>query len=81
MARVNFPLPNDAFWGCKGVVDGEEKDSLVKALNQLNGEVYNNASRPDASTIQEGSMIWNSDDKAPNFSDGTNWRDAVGNLT
>ena len=26
-------------------------------------------------------MIWNSDDKQPNFSDGVNWYDADGNLT
>jgi hypothetical protein len=26
-------------------------------------------------------MIWNFTDKAPNFSDGTNWYDADGNIT
>ena len=43
--------------------------------------VYTNATRPAASSVDEGGMIYNSDDNAPNFSDGTNWRDAAGNIT
>jgi hypothetical protein len=42
---------------------------------------YSNLTRPAASTEDAGFMIWNTDDNAPNFSDGTNWRDAFGNLT
>lgn len=44
-------------------------------------QVYSNATRPDASNVPAGHMIWNSDDLAPNFSDGTEWRDAFGAST
>ena len=43
--------------------------------------VYTNISRPAATEFPEGVMIWNSDDQAPNFSDGAAWRDATGGLT
>lgn len=39
---------------------------------------YSNADRPDPTL---GLVIFNTDDKAPNFGDGTNWYDAVGNIT
>lgn len=42
---------------------------------------YTNANRPAANTFPAGSMIWNSDDVAPNFSDGANWFDAAGGAT
>ncbi len=42
---------------------------------------YTDATRPAATTMPSGTMIWNTSDSAPNFSDGTNWRDASGNLT
>lgn len=37
--------------------------------------------RPAANTVPVGRMIFNFDDQAPNFSDGTYWRDANGQLT
>lgn len=43
--------------------------------------VYTDAQRPAANTVPVGFSFWNSNDNAPNFSDGTNWRDAAGNLT
>lgn len=43
--------------------------------------VYSNTTRPSAALFPAGFQIWNTDDNAPNFSDGTNWRDAVGILT
>ena len=43
--------------------------------------VFTNSSRPLATAVKSGTMIFNSTDEAPNFSDGTNWRDAAGNLT
>ena len=42
---------------------------------------YSNATRPAATTIPARTAIWNTDDSAENFSDGTNWRDNAGNLT
>jgi hypothetical protein len=42
---------------------------------------HTNANRPAATTYSSGAVIWNTDDNMPNFSDGTNWRDAAGNVT
>lgn len=42
---------------------------------------YAAADRPDASTVPVGTEIFNLADNVPNWSDGTNWRDAQGNLT
>lgn len=42
---------------------------------------HDNLSRPDASTVPSYTFIWNSDDNAYNYSDGTNWRDYGGNIT
>lgn len=44
-------------------------------------EVFSNATRPDPSAVPVGHEIWNSDDNAPNYSDGTAWRDAAGLIT
>lgn len=43
--------------------------------------VYTDATRPSATLFLPGTGIWNSDANAWQFSDGTNWRDAVGVLT
>ena len=40
---------------------------------------YTDATRPAAGVV--GRMIYNTDDSAPNFDDGTNWRDAAGAIT
>ena len=42
---------------------------------------FNDATRPLASGYPVGSSIWNTSDNAPNFSDGSIWRDAMGNAT
>jgi len=42
---------------------------------------YSNDDRPDASTVTVGLQIWNTDDNAPNWSDGEHWRDAEGRIT
>lgn len=43
--------------------------------------VFDNTTRPDPTTVLVGTMIFNTDDGAPNWSNGTNWVDASGNLT
>lgn len=43
--------------------------------------LYTNATRPAANTVPASSSIWNTDDNAMNWSDGVNWRDALGNIT
>lgn len=45
------------------------------------GASYSNVLRPAASAFSIGAAVWNTDDNAYNYSDGTNWRDAAGNIT
>ena len=50
----------------------------------VQSEVYGSFSdtdRPTASDFLPGTMIWNTTDGAPNWSDGTNWVDATGATT
>lgn len=42
---------------------------------------HTDANRPAANTVIAGGGIYNVTDNAPNFSDGTNWRDAMGTAT
>lgn len=55
--------------------------ALVSLINQNPQKTYTNATRPSPANAPFGGMIWNTDDNAPNFSDGTNWRDVNGNIT
>ena len=43
--------------------------------------VFTDATRPAANTFVAGDWIFNPSDNAPNFSNGTDWYDAMGNLT
>ena len=43
--------------------------------------LFTNASRPAADTCNVGDCIYNTDNNAPNYSDGTHWRDAIGTIT
>jgi len=54
---------------------------LLNLFDRLPPKVYTNATRPAASSVAVGTQIWNSDDKSPNWSDGTNWYDSSGNIT
>jgi len=40
--------------------------------------VFANSTRPSAAASGAGAVIWNSDANIPQWSDGTNWRDANG---
>jgi hypothetical protein len=42
---------------------------------------YTNATRPAATAVPTFSAIWNTDDNAPNWSDGAAWRDSAGVVT
>lgn len=67
--------------------DGEEimgidfEEGIVRFSGTLQMTVVDDSDRPAATAVPAGSVVWNSDDNAPNYSDGTNWRDAMGNLT
>jgi hypothetical protein len=52
--------------------------NTVTATVVLELPTYNDSTRPTASTLTAGSAIYNTDDSAPNFSDGTQWRSATG---
>jgi hypothetical protein len=52
--------------------------NTVTATGVLELPTYNDSTRPTASTLTAGSAIYNTDDSAPNFSDGTQWRSATG---
>jgi len=43
--------------------------------------VYDDDSRPDPSSVDAGTAIFNVSDNALNVSDGTNWRDGAGDVT
>jgi hypothetical protein len=41
---------------------------------------YTTANRPDAKNVTVGSCFFNTTTNIPNFSDGTNWRNAAGTI-
>ncbi len=54
---------------------------VITVVRYEQPDVFTNVTRPVATAFPVGASIWNSDDNARNYSDGTNWRDSVGNLT
>jgi hypothetical protein len=68
-----------------GPPDARGQIPVALGMTSLNATVelpvFTNASRPAANTFPVGGLIYNSDDFAPNVSDGTNWRDMVGVIT
>jgi hypothetical protein len=54
---------------------------LITALMYLKPEEYDDVTRPNANLYPVGAGIWNTDDNAYNYSDGTNWHNAMGALT
>lgn len=66
----------------QGVIDQHITAGTITGTLYQQPDVFSNATRPAASTYPQGVMIWNTDDDAPQFSDGAgNWRDAAGNIT
>lgn len=57
----------------------EPGDSAISSPGLL--PVYAQLDLPDPSTLPIGSLVWNSDDNAPNYADGGVWRDAAGQIT
>lgn len=54
---------------------------LSTILRRMPLRSYNDTTRGLASNFTVGAMIFNTDDSAPNWSDGTHWRDAMGHET
>jgi len=44
-------------------------------------QIFSNTTRPPANSVDMGTTIFNSDDGAPNWSNGANWVDSSGNPT
>lgn len=61
---------NHELWGAK---------TVVKA-NALQHRTYATAGRPSASTMGEGAEVYDSTLDKPIYSDGSNWRDAMGSV-
>jgi hypothetical protein len=80
MDGLEFPLPPDFFNASSRMYDG----TLVALLNMLNSRKYTNANRPDPSTLDEGTMVFNTDIGKPQWvrddpEQGKIWVDALGN--
>lgn len=54
---------------------------LSGILGRMPVRTYDNTTRPLVAQVSVGTMIFNTDDGAPNWSNGTNWVDASGNIT
>lgn len=67
--------------------NSRENDSFVDAYINNTGLLqrplrsYSDATRPSASIYDTGYAIWNTDDNAPNYVDGSSWRLADGTVT
>lgn len=59
----------------------EMEDGDSAAIGTEPHPAFSNTSRPTASDWPIFSAIWNTDDAALNWSDGTNWLDATGTIT
>lgn len=55
-----------------------EKEINTIKLDQM--ITYTTATRPNAADVPVGSFFFNTTTNIPNFSDGTNWRDAAGTI-
>ena len=67
-------------------IDNYSEDALFlgtgnEMLGARLGTNWADGTRAAASSMNPGTMIYNTDDNAPNWSDGTNWRDAAGSVT
>jgi hypothetical protein len=65
-----------------GLISATSSDYIPVAVQGPSGLLgsFASARRPPASSIQAGAYVWNTDTHIPNFSDGTQWRDAAGNV-
>ena len=58
----------------------ETGDDVALGFSEV-PENYTDVLRPLATAVPAFTFIWNTDDEALNWSDGTDWRDANGALT
>ena len=68
----------------KGANEHETESIMLGAIHKVSStvsQIFDNTSRPDPATQLTGQQIFNTDDNAPNYSDGADWRDSDGTLT
>ena len=58
--------------------DGSVKARHLGVLDYITLTAYTDATRPAASSVPAGTVIYNSDDGGINVSDGTNWKGPSG---
>ncbi len=61
-------------------INSRKIEQAINEISIIQLAIYTTANRPDSSKIPVGSMIFNTSTNIPNFSDGTNWRDAAGTI-
>ncbi len=64
-----------------GVIAGYVTSGVLNADLFVQPPSFDNAHRPSATNYPIGTAIWNTDDNALNWSDGTDWRNAAGSVT
>lgn len=55
-------------------------ETSANAITLIQLITYATVDRPNPANIPVGSMIFNTTTNLPNFSDGTNWRNAAGTI-
>lgn len=60
---------------------GSVHASHLALLDSIKLRIYTDATRPSASTLGAGAVIYNSTDNGLNVSDGTNWRSPTWSVT
>lgn len=79
---ITIPLSaNGLLSFASGVIAKFVASGVITAQLYIQLANFTNTNRPSASSYPIGSSIWNTSDNSPNYSDGTNWRDAMGNIT
>ena len=63
----------------RGLLDADIQ--LGDLLDSARLEVFSNVTRPSPASRPAGTAIFNTDDNAPNYSDGLFWRDSTGVIT
>jgi hypothetical protein len=76
---IDIPISDrNLFSFNQGGIAGFVKDGVLIAKLFLQPEIYDNFNRPAATLFPPGCGIWNTSDRAMNYSDGAVWRDAMG---
>jgi hypothetical protein len=80
--HIDIPMSDHVFISYRqGAIKKFTDAGVITSFLFTQPSEFSNVTRPSPSTYPVGGMIWNTDDEAPNFSDGTNWRDAMGTIT